>query len=94
MVVSVDALKAHLKIQYDDEDDLLESLSQQAQAAAEDFCRVEFDESAAKPVVLAITLMGSHYYENRENSEKQAYQSMRAAFESLLYPYRDPDQMF
>jgi hypothetical protein len=38
--------------------------------------------------------MVSHYYENRDNPDKQVYITMRMAFENLLYPHRDIDQMF
>jgi uncharacterized phage protein (predicted DNA packaging) len=94
MVVTALELKAHLRIQYDDEDAYLESLIRQAQAAAEDFCRVAFDDTAPEPVRLAALLMASHYYENRDNPDKQVYSAMRLAFENLLYPYRDVCQMF
>ena len=46
MTVTVPELKAHLRIQHDEEDALLASLLAQAQAAAEDFCRTAFDASA------------------------------------------------
>ena len=94
MVVNVDEVKTHLRIQQDEEDDYIEGLIAQAQAAAEDFCRVHFSGSAPKPVRLAVLLMVSHYYENRDNPDKQVYMAMRIAFESLLYPYRDPTKMF
>ncbi|MEA5013448.1 MAG: head-tail connector protein [Candidatus Limiplasma sp.] len=94
MVVTAEEFKDHLRIQYDDEDDYLESLLRQAQAAAEDFCRVSFDDASPEPVRLAVLLMASHYYENRDNPDKQVYLAMRLAFENLLYPYRDVDQMF
>lgn len=94
MVITVPELKTHLRIQYDDEDAYLETLIAQAQAAAEDFCRVPFDENAPEPVRLAILLMCSHYYENRENADKQVYLTMRMAFENLLYPHRDAAKMF
>ena len=42
MIVTIDEVKAHLRIEDDDEDDYLESLIAQAQAVAEDFCRTQF----------------------------------------------------
>ena len=66
----------------------------QAQAAAEDYCRVSFPEDAPESVRLAVLLMTSHYYENRENSDNIAYATMRTAFQNLLYPHRDPEKMF
>ena len=104
MIVTLDELKAHLRIQTDDEDALLQSLLAQAQAAAEDYCRVQFepvDEEGApietevpEPVRLAVILMTSFYYENRDIPDMTTYKATRMAFDSLLYPYRDPEKMF
>ena len=52
------------------------------------------EETAPEPVRLAVMLMVSHYYENRDNPDRAVYGTMRIAFENLLYPYRDPDKMF
>ena len=94
MIVTIDEVKAHLRIEDDDEDDYLESLIAQAQAVAEDFCRTQFSEAAPEPVRLAVLLFVSHYYENRDNPDRAVYGTMRIALENLLYPYRDPDKMF
>lgn len=94
MIISVDEVKTHLRIQHDEEDGYLESLIRQAQATAEDYCRVQFSEPAPEPVRLAILLFVSHYYENRDNPDRVMYATMRVAFENLLYPYRDPVKMF
>ena len=94
MVVTMDEVKAHLRIQQDEEDGYISGLIVQAQAAAEDYCRVQFSDPAPAPVRLAVLLMVSYYYENRDNPDKQVYVTMRIAFENLLYPYRDPDKMF
>ena len=94
MTVSVAELKTHLRIQHDEEDGLLESLLKQAQAAANDFCRTDFDEDAPEPVRLAILLMAAHFYECRDSSDKTAFTTMIAAFRALLYPYRVIEEMF
>lgn len=102
MIVTLEEVKAHLRIQHDEEDDLIERLIQQAQAAAEDFCRVSFEEADAQgnfpevpePVRLAVLLMVSYYYENRDVPDMTDYKVMRMAFENLLYPHRDPSKMF
>ena len=94
MTVSVAELKTHLRIQHDDEDGLLESLLKQAQAAANDFCRADFDADAPEPVRLAILLMAAHFYEYRDSSDKTAYATMLSAFHALLYPYRVIEEMF
>lgn len=94
MIVTVDEVKTHLRIEDDDEDMYLESLIAQAQAVTEDFCRTQFSEAVPEPVRLAVLLFVSHYYENRDNPDRAVYGTMRIAFENLLYPYRDPDKMF
>lgn len=107
MILTVDEVKTHLRIEEDDEDEYIASLIAQAQAAAEDFCRVSLDATTVtdedgvqrtvpppEPARLAVLLMVSHYYENRDNPERAVYGTMRIAFENLLYPYRDPDKMF
>lgn len=94
MIVTVAELKAHLRIQHDEEDVLLESLLRQAQAAAQDFCRADFDANAPEPVRLAVLLMASHFYEYRDSSDKAAYATMLNAFHALLYPHRVIEDMF
>ena len=94
MIVTVEEVKNHLRIQHDEEDDLITGFIVQAQAVAEDYCRVQFSDPAPEPVRLAVLLMVSHYYENRDNPDRQVYLAMRTAFENLLYPHRDPEKMF
>lgn len=94
MIVTIEQVKEHLRIQHDEEDGYLAGLIQKSQAAAEDYCRVAFSKDAPEPVKLAVMLMVSHYYENRDNPDRQVYITMRTAFENLLYPHRDPDKMF
>ena len=43
MIVTVDEVKTHLRIQHDEEDDYIAGLIAQAQTAAEDYCRVQFE---------------------------------------------------
>ena len=94
MIVTVDEVKVHLRIQHDEEDGNIGSLIAQAQAAAEDYCRGQFSEPAPEPVRLAVLLLVSYFYENRDNPDRQVYLTMRMAFQNLLYPYRDPTKMF
>ena len=94
MVLTIDEVKQHLRIEYDEEDEFFYELIAQAQAAAEDFCRVSFEEDVPEPVRLACLLFVSYHYENRDIPDMTTYKSMRMAFEHLLYPHRDPAQMF
>lgn len=94
MIVSVRQLKRNLRIQHDDEDSYLRELIHVAQAAAEDFCQAEFGRGAPLPARLAVILMASHLYEYRSVHDRRAYLTMRTAFESLLWPYRDTTKLF
>ena len=94
MIVTMDEVKTHLRIQCDEEEDYLIGLIAQAQAAAEDYCRVSFEDDAPEPVRLAILLFVGFYYENRDLPDRTTYGTMRIAFQNLLYPYRDPEKMF
>ena len=95
MLISLEEAKTHLRIEHDEEDAYLTGLILQAQAAAEDYCRAQFsEEDPPEPVRLAILLMASFYYENRDIPDMTTYKAMRMAFDSLLYPYRDPEKMF
>ena len=103
MIVTVDEVKTHLRIQHDEEDDYIAGLIAQAQTAAEDYCLVSFEPEpdeegnvpeVPQPVRLAVILMTSFYYENRDIPDMTTYKATRMAFDSLLYPYRDPDKMF
>ena len=96
MIVTLDELKAHLRIQTEDEDALLQSLLAQAQAAAEDYCRADFHSMDDPPetVRLAVLLMASHFYEYRDSSDRSAYSTMIRAFHALLYPNRVIEDMF
>ncbi len=95
MLISLEEAKTHLRIEHDEEDEYLTELIRQAQAAAEDYCRVEFpDEDPPEPVRLALLLFVGFYYENRDIPDMTTYKAMRMAFDALLYPYRDPEKMF
>ncbi len=95
MLITLEEAKTHLRIEHDEEDEYLTGLIRQAQAAAEDYCRVEFpDETPPEPVRLALLLFVGFYYENRDIPDMTTYKAMRMAFDALLYPYRDPEKMF
>ena len=48
MILTVDEVKTHLRIQHDEEDACIEGLIRQAQAAAEDYCRVSFERKGVR----------------------------------------------
>ena len=94
MIITVDEVKTHLRIEDDEEEDYIEGLIAQAEAVIEDYCRVQFNDPVPEPVRLAALLFVSYYYENRDNPDRTAYGTMRMAFQNLLYPYRDVDKLF
>lgn len=94
MIVTLDEIKAHLRIQQDDEDAYLTNLVAMAQSTAEDFCMASFISPAPEAVRLAVFLFVGHYYEYRDSSDKHAYLAMRMAFEALLWPHRDLSKLF
>ena len=95
MLISLEEAKTHLRIEHNEEDEYLTGLIVQAQAAAEDYCRVQFSEvEPPEPVRLALLLFVGFYYENRDIPDMTTYKAMRMAFDALLYPYRDPEKMF
>ena len=101
-MVTLEELKAHLRIEQDDEDAHLTLLLSSAMAAAEDFCMRSFarqstgsssDEPIPDAVRLAVLLHAGHFYANRENNDPGAYRAMAQAFQSLLWPYRDTQKL-
>ncbi len=94
MIVTVPELKAHLRIQHDEEDAHLGLLLSQATAAAGNFCHTEFGADAPQSVRLAVLLMASFFYECRDSADKRGYSTMTAAFQALLYPHRNIESMF
>jgi uncharacterized phage protein (predicted DNA packaging) len=73
-IITVPECKAYLRIAYDDDDALIESLIAAAQEWATDYCghSLETDPddpaSAAPPekFKLAVKFLAAHFYENRE----------------------------
>ena len=94
MIVDFDLFKTSLKVDFDDEAELIEELLEQAQAAAEDYTGCTWtEENAPGAVRAAVQLMAAFFYEKRENVEQDAYRQMRQAFNDLLWPHRAPDMV-
>ena len=94
MILQLDDVKQYLRVENDEEDTLLTGLILQAQEAAEHYCRTTFTEDPPQTVRLAVLLMVSYYFEDRDQSNKTAYETMIRAFHTLLYPNRVPEAMF
>lgn len=94
-LVTLDLMKTHLKIETEEDEDFVETLISEVSQAARDFCRTEFDtDSVPSPVSLGIRLKVAFFYENRDIPDRQSYLATDLAWQALLYPYRELDNMF
>lgn len=94
MTADAKLLKQNLKIDYTDEDDLIEELVAQARAAAEDYLGREYTQAATPPQMrAAVQLMAGFFFEHRSEVGSKDYKDMRRAFNDILYPLRDTDVM-
>ena len=90
MIVSVDQLKAHLRIDDDAEDEYLTGLLEQSEAACLAFClRDSFDEPVPKEAVLAVMVYAGYLHANREGGDPNPLKAMTTVVHALLWPYRD-----
>ena len=92
-MVSVEEFKEYQHIDHSHEDALIADLLTQAQTAAENWCRVTF-ENAPGPVILAVKMYAGYHYEHRSAPDEKSYAAMRKAFHDLLSPYCDPNKEF
>lgn len=93
-MVTLADLKAHLRIEQDEEDGYITALLAAAKTSCEDFCGKSFSDDMPEPVRLAILLMAGHFFTHRENGDRDAYEAMFDAFHALLWPYREPSLLF
>ena len=93
-IVIPEDFKEYQRIEHNHEDVLIGQLLDQAQRAAENHCRTEFDDTAEEPVKLAIMLHAGYMYERRSEPEEKSYKAMMRAFGDLLSSYVDPAKEF
>lgn len=94
MTAEAKLLKINLKVDYDDEDELIEVLVTQARAAAVDYLGAEYSEADTPPEMsAAIQLMAGYFYEHRSDAGSKGYADMYKAFKNILYPIRETDVM-
>lgn len=91
MIVSLAEMKAHLRVEFGEDDKLIKNYIQQAQDVAEAYCRVSFEDLDDVPTQakLAVMLLAGHFYEVRDGSDKAAYDTTMRAFHDLLFPLRN-----
>ena len=94
MTADAKLLKQNLKIDYPDEDELIEELVTQARAAAEDYLGREYPEGATPPQMrAAVQLWAGFFFEHRSGVEMKEFKAMETAFQRILYPIRETDVM-
>lgn len=94
MTADAKLLKQNLKIDYSDEDELIEELVTQARAAAEDYLGREYPEGATPPQMrAAVQLWAGFFFEHRSEAGGKDFDSMHKAFKNILYPLRETDVM-
>ena len=94
MIVTLEMAKEWVKVQNDEEDELITDLILAVQGMVEDRCRITFTDPIPMPVQLAVKLMVCFFYEQRDVTEGPAFVTVMRCFYALLEPYRDPDKMF
>lgn len=90
-MVTLEELKAHLRMDHDHEDTLILTYQDAAEQAVRDYTGVDFDDPAPGPVRAAVLLMVADLYENREGGYVGARRSDSPVVRMLLNPYREID---
>ena len=79
--------KAHLRIDHNDEDELLQAYMDAAEQSVADYIGIELPAAMPAPVRAAILLRVADLYENREAvTDRSLYDN--PTFARLLAPYR------
>ena len=82
MIVSVDEMKNYLRVDYSDDDALIEKMIESSERLCEDIARLSFDEiNDLKTIKIAVMYSVAFMYENRENAD---YHALTISLRSLL----------
>ncbi|MGR4839115.1 MULTISPECIES: head-tail connector protein [Bacteroides] len=92
LYVSVEALKAHLNVDYDNDDDYLESLSATAQASIEKYIQRPLSDcekgGELNPMLIhAIKILAGGFYANREPVAYANAQPLPYTLDYLVRPF-------
>ena len=92
--VTLDALRAHLRIDTNDEDTYLTELIEHAEAACANFClRDSFEQPVAPPIKRAVLLYAGYLHADREGGDEAKAKTMLTVAHLLLWPYRDLEKL-
>lgn len=82
MIVSVDEMKNYLRVDYSDDDALIEKMIESSERLCEDIARLCFDETNdLKTIKIAVMYSVAFMYEHRENAD---YHALTISLRSLL----------
>ena len=82
MIVSVDEMKKYLRVDYEDDDQLIESMINSSEKLCEDIARLSFDEiNDLDKLKIAVMYSVAYMYEHREEAD---YHTLTISLRSLL----------
>ena len=86
MIVSIDEMKGYLRVDFDDDNELIESLITTSLNLCADISRLSVDELDAIPYSkIAVMYAVAYLYEHRENAD---YKALTLSLRSLLFGIR------
>ena len=86
MTVSLDEMKKYLRVDFDDDDTVIEKLLKSAEILCADISRLAVDEFSQKPAAkIAVMYAVAYLYEHRENAD---YKALTLSLRSLLFGIR------
>ena len=86
MIVNLDEMKGYLRVDFDDDDALIENFITTGQNLCADIARLSVDELGAIPSSkIAVMYAVAYLYEHRENAN---YQELTLSQRSLLFGIR------
>lgn len=86
--VSLEEAKAHLRVEFDDDDDYVTGLLEAAEAYLAKV-GVSFDTPIQAPVRHAVLLLVSHFYSNRDAATDAPPKAIEIGVDALIAPYRE-----
>ena len=89
MIVTLEEMKNYLRVDYDDDDALLEGIIVQSQQICMDVARVsDFEDFEKQPVSkIAVMYAVAYLYEHREDADHRA---LTVGLRALLFGIREP----
>jgi uncharacterized phage protein (predicted DNA packaging) len=86
MIVNLDEMKGYLRVDFDDDDALIENFITTGQNLCADIARLSLDELGAIPSSkIAVMYAVAYLYEHRENAN---YKELTLSLRSLLFGIR------